>query len=82
MKLIACSVFDSKVGAYSPPFFCKTKGEAVRSFMDACKDDKLPFKAHPEDYRLFHLGEFDDSSGVLLAMPNPIPLIGADELGG
>lgn len=80
MRLMMCSVFDSKVGAYATPFFCRTKGEAIRSFTDACKDDKLPFKAHPADYRLIFLGEFDDNSGAMLPT-EPVPLIGADELG-
>ncbi|QCQ84887.1 nonstructural protein [Blackfly microvirus SF02] len=74
------AVFDSKVGAFSPPFSVKTKGEAIRSFTDACSDDKLPFRSHPSDYRLFWLGEFDDNSGILSGVP-PEPLIGADELG-
>lgn len=81
MKLIACAVFDSKVGAYSPPFFVKTKGEAIRSFTDACRDDKVPFAKHPADYRLFFLGEFDDNSGLLSGLSKPEPSLGADELG-
>lgn len=78
-KLVACSVFDTKVGAYAPPFFCRTKGEAIRSFEDACKDDKLPFRAHRGDYRLMFVGEFDDSSGCFV-VAEPVVLIGADEL--
>lgn len=81
MNLILCSVFDTKVGAYAPPFCCKTKGEAIRSFSDACKDEKMPFRAHPGDYRLCFLGDFDDNSGRLIAAVNgPEPLIGADEV--
>ncbi|QCQ84704.1 nonstructural protein [Blackfly microvirus SF02] len=79
MKLLMCSVFDSKVGAYSPPFCVKTQGEAIRSFADACGDDKLPFSKHPGDYRLFLVGSFDDNSGVLDQIV-PQPLIGADEI--
>lgn len=82
MILIACSVFDSKVGAFSPPFFCKTRAEGIRSFSDACSDDKLPFKLHPGDYRLYFLGEFDDASGALVRFEMPVASIGADELGG
>ncbi|QCQ84585.1 nonstructural protein [Blackfly microvirus SF02] len=74
-----CSVFDSKVGAYTPPFCVKTQGEAIRSFTDACSDDKLPFAKHPGDYRLFLLASFDDISGVVTPC-NPVPLIGADEI--
>lgn len=80
MRLIVCSVFDSKVGAYATPFFVRTKGEAIRSFEDACKDDKLPFRQHRGDYRLCMLGEYDDSSGQLVPFEVSI-LIGADEFG-
>lgn len=80
MKLLLCAVFDSKVGAYSPPFCVKTKGEAIRSFQDACGDDKLPFMKHPQDYRLWLLGEFDDNSGAVTAL-YPESLLGADEIG-
>ncbi|QCQ85000.1 nonstructural protein [Blackfly microvirus SF02] len=83
MRLILCAVFDSKVGAYTPPFACKTKGEAIRSFSDACLDEKGTFIKHPSDFRLFYLGEYDDNSGMLHpVLPSPEPLIGADEVGG
>jgi len=80
MKTLLMSVFDSKVGAFSTPFSVKTRGEAIRSFTDACNDDKMPFKQHPADYRLFWIGQFDDETGALSGVP-PEPLIGADELG-
>lgn len=79
-RLILCSVFDSKVGAYSPPFSCKTRGEAIRSFTDACKDTSMHFGKHPADYRLFVIGEFDVGTGFV-GGSTPEPLIGADEIG-
>lgn len=66
-KLVICSVFDTKVGSFAAPFTCRSRGEAIRSFEDACQDDKMPFKLHPDDYQLFCLGEFDDQSGSLQA---------------
>lgn len=80
MKHLVCAILDSKVGVYSPPMCFRTKGEAIRSFSDACGDDKLPFGKHPADYRLFLIGEFDDNAGSLSSV-SPDPLIGADELG-
>lgn len=77
----AFSIFDLKVGAFSPPFFVRTRGEAVRSFTDACKDDNLMFKRHPADYRLFFVGEFDDQAGRLAPISQPEPIIGGDEVG-
>lgn len=77
-RLVLCSVFDTKVGSYAPPFTVKSRGEAIRSFDDACRDEKLPFRLHPGDYQLFALGEFDDISGYLHPI-QPERLIGADE---
>lgn len=79
--LLLFAVFDSKVGAYAAPFCARTKGEAIRSFTDACRQDDLPFKKNPGDYRLFCLGAYDDNKGSLVPH-DPEPLIGADELGG
>lgn len=60
-----CSVMDTAIEAYMTPMFFKSKGEAIRAFSDAVKDDKLAFHAHPEHYILFMIGVFDDQSGSL-----------------
>lgn len=60
------SVFDTKVGAFMPPFAARSDGEAMRSFGDAIGDGKSQFAAHPEDYQLFYVGSFDDSSGLFV----------------
>jgi len=80
MSLMVFSVYDSKVGAYANPFYVRTRGEAVRSFSDACGDDNMPFKKHPADYILFFLGTFDESTGRLLGVEAPDRVIGADEM--
>lgn len=64
MIYLCMSVLDKQVGAYLPPFFVRTKGEAVRSFMDAVKDPKHQFARHPDDYVLFQCGEFEDGTGI------------------
>lgn len=61
------SVHDSKACAFLPPFFMPAKGMAIRSFSDAIAEAKHEFARHPEDYRLGCIGEFDDSSGRLVA---------------
>lgn len=81
MRVLLISVFDSKTGVYSPPMVCKTRGEALRTFEDACKDPNLPFSKHLADYALYVLGGFDDNSGELLIDGKPVRMIGADELG-
>lgn len=56
------TVYDSKAEMYMPPFMAFNKGEAIRSFSDAAKDPKSMIYAHPEDYTLFHIGEYDDNT--------------------
>lgn len=67
MKLLIYSVYDSKAKTFSQPFFSNAAGSALRSFQDIANDKNHPIGAHPEDYTLFEIGEFDDSIGT------PIP---------
>lgn len=66
MKLYCYSVFDKQVSAFMTPFFCRTDGEAARSFQDACSDGKHQFCLHPEDYFLARLGYVSDDTGALV----------------
>lgn len=81
MKMVATAVLDKAVPVYAQPFFTRSIGEAIRSFSDACKDDKIPFRAHPEHYVLFHIGWYDDAEGVLEPLP-PKMLIAATDCVG
>jgi len=65
MMLMAFSVFDAKADAYLRPFFAETKGLALRSFIDSVQDPQSPMFRHAEDYTLFRIGVFDQSSGKL-----------------
>jgi len=64
MKLLVFAVHDTKVNAFMPPFTMRSRGEAVRSFMDAVSDGQSSFCKHPEDFALWSLGEWDDGSGM------------------
>jgi hypothetical protein len=57
------SVYDVKAGFYGQPFFSPNKETALRSFGDACKDEKSMVHKHPSDFVLFEVGEFDDIIG-------------------
>lgn len=80
MKLIGCAVLDTKVGAYSPPIFFKSRGEAIRAFSDSVKDENIAFHKHPADYVFYFVGEFDDNQGVFVAC-SPERLLSGDEVG-
>ncbi len=65
MNFKVYSVYDSKAKAFLPPFYLPMEGMAVRTFSDCINSDSHQFGAHPEDYGLFTLGEFDDQSGIM-----------------
>lgn len=59
------TIFDSKAEAFLPPFFLPTKAMAVRVFTDCVNDEEHNWGKHPEDYTLFQLGNWNDSSAVI-----------------
>ncbi len=71
MRLRAFSIFDQKAKAYMSPFFMSEVGMATRSFTDMVNKDDHPLGAHPEDYVLYEVGQFDDSTGLLAAYDGP-----------
>jgi hypothetical protein len=73
MILLAFSVLDEKATLYAHPFFCAAPGQAVRYFTDWARDKEGPIGKHPEDYKLYRIGSFDDQSGIFLPQ-NPEPI--------
>lgn len=80
MKLQMFSVFDQPAGAYLPPFYARTRGEALRQFMDALCNPEHQFAKHPKDYTLFFLAEFDDNTGAIQCEATPSKMASAYEL--
>jgi len=80
MKLKVFAVYDSAVGAYLQPFFMQSKGQAIRAWQDTINDPKTQFNAHPSDFTLFELGEYDDSNGTFENLHTKLSLGTALEL--
>lgn len=73
MKIVI--VRDIKANVYGNPFFVASLGGAIRSFGDECvKTDGNPFATHPEDYELYHFGEYDEVSGHFNLLDAPVQL--------
>lgn len=70
MEVKVFSVYDVKTAAYGQPFFSPTRASAQRAFIGACSDRSTMLGQHPQDFRLFELGTFDDQSGLLSSI-NP-----------
>lgn len=71
MLLKVCAVKDSAADAFGRPFFVPTIGLAMRSFIDEVNNRESPFNAHPDDYTLYEIGDFDDNSGALVSLETP-----------
>lgn len=82
MKLVACSIYDVKVEAYSAPFCCRTYGEAERFFQDVLGDPQGQYAKHKEDYQLFCVGTFDQSTGLLEPQKEVTRLHGLEVVNG
>lgn len=65
MKMCVVAVRDSAVGAFNRPFYAPAIGVAVRSFSDEVNRKAADniMSAHPEDFELWHLSDFEEESG-------------------
>ncbi len=63
MKNGIYTVHDVKAHAYLPPFVLPTNEMAIRTMTDCVNDKGHNFGAHPEDYTLFLIGEWDNVTG-------------------
>lgn len=62
-KLKVFSILDTKADVFHTPFFFPATGQAVRAFKDLANDSSNMIGKHPGDFKLMHIGIFDDSNG-------------------
>lgn len=65
MKLNAYTIYDVASGVYMRPFFSQADGQAIRGFNDIALDMNHEVGKHPEDYTLYRVGSFNDTTGKL-----------------
>lgn len=61
------SIYDSKAEAYIQPFFTHNKATAIRSFTQAAQDENSQFSQHAADYTLMQIGEWNETTGEIVA---------------
>jgi len=62
----AFSIFDSKSKVFQMPFFMLNSDQAIRAFGDAVNSpDSTVISRHPEDFQLYQIGIYDDSTATL-----------------
>ncbi len=57
------SVFDAAANRFIDPFPSSTVEMAARGFREACETEGHQFQKFPEDYSLWHVGQFDPATG-------------------
>lgn len=73
MILQVYSVFDNKAAAYLTPSFFTNDAIAIRALQMAMRDEAHLFSAHPGDFVLYHIGQFDDAT-AFIEMKEAIPV--------
>lgn len=73
-KMKLYMVNDLKVGHWFPPQTYRNVAEATRSFELAVNEKGTQFNAHPEDYALYEVAEFNEETGEIKPYSAPISL--------
>lgn len=66
------SIFDSRTGLYNPPFNARSEGDASRMVALMTQNPESMFSKFPEDYVLYHLGNFNEDTGMLEPLSAPV----------
>lgn len=72
MKTLVFTIQDKKSAAHLPPFYCVNRDVALRHFKNAANDKQTEIGRNPEDFNLYLIGEFDDNTGVITAIPSDL----------
>lgn len=77
MIQIIVSVKDRAADAFGRPAFVPSSGVAIRSFTDEVNRENPDNQLfhHPDDFDLYELGTFDDSTGIVTCHLTPKVLI-------
>jgi len=72
MILKAFCLLDTKVSAFATPFFMPHIGNAVRACAELGQDMTTTVGRHPADFHLYEIGTYDDQTGLMEALRQPI----------
>ncbi len=59
------AVHDNKAVAFMAPFTTANAGTATRTFKEHVNNPETVFARHPNDFCLYEIGTFDDSTGEI-----------------
>lgn len=75
------AIRDTKADTFNLPAHVQSIGIAIRSFTDEVnrQDANNAMNRHPADFALYHIGSYDDQTGLCTPLPQPTLLIQADQ---
>jgi hypothetical protein len=59
------TIYDSKAKFYSTPFYSPNDDTAIREFVRIVNDTASNINPFPDDYSLFKIGTFSDTTGLI-----------------
>lgn len=71
MELRGYSIYDNQAKYFTPPFFMKNEAEAKRAFGEVANNPQSDACKFPNDFCLYEVGTFDDSTALLTMHPQP-----------
>ena len=69
------TVYDKAADAYLEPYFVPTIIMGERMFRDAVNKAGHIFNAHPSDYSLYHIGNYNDADATFTMLPGPMHIM-------
>lgn len=79
MLMSVFSVYDSCANVFMTPIYVRNKGEMLRLFIDWSNNPETVMGKHPEDYSLFEIATWDDSSSGHDLLKVPVKVVTAIE---
>lgn len=60
-----CAVYDTVANLFGAPFSATNAAVATRQFQAELTNEQVsgPMQTHPQDFKLFELGQFDNAHG-------------------
>lgn len=72
------AVKDKAANAFLQPIFSQTEATVLRSLKMALADPQHTFSLSAKDYSLYYMGLFDDVTGTLVPLAEPVFVVSLD----
>lgn len=80
MKTELYVIYDSKAQIYNKPFHQVNRDTAIRAAHSLATDPQGEVSRHPEDYALFQIGNYEDTTAQIDLFAQPEHVINFHEL--